>query len=94
MATNPPPPPANPTFEFPIPNQHDNANLQNIPGSSLLKFHGLVTEYLDTFLFEFDILCRSYDYTTDTHKLKLFPSTLKEASLRWFMSLGRDVITT
>ncbi|KAH9307242.1 hypothetical protein KI387_035153, partial [Taxus chinensis] len=35
----------------------------------------------------------SYDYTTDTHKLKLFPSTLKNVTLRWFMGLGRNVVT-
>jgi len=43
-------------------------------------------------MFEFDVLCRGYDYTTDPQKLKLFPSTLKGA-LRWFMGLGGGVIT-
>jgi len=51
-----------------------------------------VIEDPDTFLFKFDILCRSYDYTTDAHRLKLFPTTLKDASLRWFMGLGKHVI--
>lgn len=90
MAPNPPRLLENPTFEFPISNQHDNANLKNILASSLPKFYGLVTKDPDTFLFEFDILYRSYDYTIDAHKLKLFPATLKKAALRWFMSLGRD----
>lgn len=88
------PPPPNPTFELPIRNLHDNVNLKNILASSVPKFYDLVTKDLDTFLFDFDILCRSYDYTTDAHKLNLFSATLKEASLKWFMSLGRDAVTT
>jgi len=28
------------------------------------------------------------------HKLKLFPTTLKDAALRWFMSLGKHTIYT
>ena len=48
----------------------------------------MTTEDPDAFMFEFDVLCRGYDYTTDPQKLKLFPSTLKGASLRWFMGLG------
>lgn len=83
----------NPIFDFSIPSLHNNANLKNILASSLPKLYGLVTQDPDTFLFEFDILYRSYDYTIDAPKLKLFPATLKEASLRWFMSLGRDVIS-
>lgn len=82
-----------PTFEFPILDQHDNENLKNIPASSLAKIYGLVTEDPYTFLFEFFILYRSYDYTTNYHKLKLFLAALKEATLRWFMSRGRDTIT-
>jgi len=47
----------------------------------------------DTFLFEFHVLCRSYDYTVDAQKLKLFPTTLKGAALRWFMGLGPSSIS-
>jgi hypothetical protein len=54
-------------------------------------FYGLVTEDPDTFLFDFDIMCRIYDYTIDAHRLKLFSATLKDVSLIWFMGLGRDV---
>ena len=61
--------------------------MKNIPSTTLPKFYGLIIEDPKTFLFEFDIIFRSYGYTIDAHKLKLFPSTLKEASLRWFMSL-------
>lgn len=78
------------TFEFPITNQHDNNHLKNIPTLVLSKFYGIIIEDSYTFLFKFDILYRSYDYTVDAHRLKLFPTTLKGA-LRWFISLGRDV---
>jgi hypothetical protein len=66
--------------------------MKNIPHSTLPNFHGLSKEDLDTFLFEFDVLCRSYDYVTDAQKLKLFPATLKSVALRWFMGLGKDSI--
>ena len=68
--------------------------MKNIPLSTLPNFHGLSTEDPDEFLFEFDILCRSYDYTTTAQKLKLFPATLKGNALRWFMSLGGENIST
>jgi hypothetical protein len=92
MAHNPPNRP--PAFEFPIIAQQENDNLKNIPSSLLLKFYGLVSEDPKNFLFEFDILCCSCDYTLDTHRLKLFLAMLKEGSLRWFMSLGRGVVDT
>eukprot|EP00253_Pinus_taeda_P016598 PITA_16598 len=67
--------------------------MKNIPPAALPNFHGLSSEDIDEFLFEFDILCRSYDYVTPAQKLKLFPTTLKGNALRWFMSLGAQVIT-
>ena len=48
----------------------------------------------DKFLFKFNILCRSYNYLQDAYKLKLFPTTLKDSSLIWFMGLGEFTITT
>lgn len=68
--------------------------MKAIPLQNLFNFHGMAYEYLDAFLFEFDVLCRGYDYTTDPQKLKLFPSTLKGARLRWFMGLGGGTITS
>ena len=61
--------------------------MKNISPSVLPRFHGKAAEDLDEFLFEFDILCRSYDYITDAQKLKLFPATLKDNALCYFMSL-------
>lgn len=80
------------TFEFPLTNQERATALKNIPPSTLPIFYGLVIKDLDTFLFDFDVLCRSYDYTTNAHMIKLFPTTLKDVALRWFMGLGRDVL--
>ena len=82
----------NMTFEFPIQPPADDAPMKNIPHSTLPIFRGLTSEDLDMFLFEFDVLCNSYDYQSDAQKLKLFPTTLKDATLRWFMSL-RDIRT-
>ena len=47
-----------------------------------------------SFLFQFDILCHTYGYTDNTHKLRLFPATLKTAALKWFMGLGEHSITS
>ena len=49
--------------------------------TSLPHFYGKVSDDLNSFLFEFDILCRSYDYNNDAQKLKLFPATLKDSTL-------------
>jgi len=55
--------------------------MNNIPHSSFLNFHGLSKEDPDTFLFEFDILCKIYDYAIDAQKLKIFPSILTRNAL-------------
>ena len=68
--------------------------MNNISSSVLPHFHGKSTKDPDEFLFEFDILCRSYDYTSSEKKLKLFLATLKDNSLRWFISLGRKIVAT
>jgi len=68
--------------------------MKNISPSALPHFHGLTTEDPDTFLFEFFVLFQTYDYAEDEQKLKLFPSTLKDATLRWFMGLLGNSITT
>jgi hypothetical protein len=81
------------TFGFPIKETDEETKMKNIPHSTLPNFHGLSKEDLDTFLFEFDVLCRSYDYVTDAQKLNLFPATLKSIALRWFMGLGKDTST-
>lgn len=54
----------------------------------------MTTEDPDTFLFEFSIICQTYDCAENDQKLKLFPSILKDVALRWFMGLPRNSITT
>jgi len=73
---------------YPIVNQVANAPMKAIPLKSIPTFNGMIIEDPNAFLFEFDVLCRGYDYTTDPQKLKLFPSILKGAALIWFMDLG------
>jgi hypothetical protein len=81
-------------IEFPIVDTHGGAPMNPISLSSLPNFHGITTEDPDAFLFEFDVLCQSYDYTTNLQKMKLFMATLKGESLRWFMGLGGGTITS
>jgi hypothetical protein len=80
------------TFGFLILDTTPNVNMKNIPLSALPTFYGKNSEDPDTFLFEFGILCRSYNYVQDAQKLKLFPATLKDSTLRWFMGLGESSI--
>jgi hypothetical protein len=54
-----------PTLEFPIRTMPGNYPMKNIPLSALPNFHGLSSKDTDEFLFEFDILCRSYNYVSD-----------------------------
>ena len=67
---------------FPIRETNGDTKMKNISPLSLPHFHGLTTEDPDTFLFEFVVIYRTYDYAEDEQKLKLFPSTLKDAALR------------
>ena len=66
---------------FPIRETNGDTKMKNISPSALPHFHGLTIEDADTFLFEFDVMCQTYDYVEDEKKLKLFPSTLKDAAL-------------
>jgi len=79
---------------FPIRETNGDMKMKNISPSALPHFHGLTTEDPDTFLFEFVVLCQTYDYIEDEQKLKLFPSTPKDVALCWFMGLPRNSITT
>jgi hypothetical protein len=80
------------TFKFPIVDTTTKVKMKGIPPSALPNFNGVVTKYSDVFQFEFDILCHSYDYSSDALKLRLFLATLKGASLIWFMGLGEHII--
>jgi len=68
--------------------------MNNISPLSLPNLNGFSSEDLDTFLFEFYVLFKIYDYTTNVQKLKLLLATLKNATLHWFMGLGGKIIRT
>ncbi len=68
--------------------------MKNISPYVLPNFHGLRNEDPETFLFEFEVVCRTYDYLEDAQKLKLIPSTLKGVALKWFMGLLTQSIST
>ena len=69
------------TFEFPI-KDLGVTQMHIIPPSSLLNFHSMANEDPNTFLFEFEVLYRGYDYCINDQRLKVFPLTLKGAALR------------
>ena len=50
---------------FPIRETNGDTKMKNISPSTLPHFHGLTTKDSDTFLFEFDVLFRNYDYAED-----------------------------
>ena len=68
--------------------------MKNISPSALPHFYGKVHEDPNYFLFEFDIFCRSYNYSSNAQKLKLFPTTFKSAALSWFMGLGGSTVSS
>lgn len=51
--------------------------MKNIPLFALPNFYGLSSEDPNTFLFEFHVLCNSYEYISDDQKHNFFPTTLK-----------------
>jgi hypothetical protein len=81
-------------FGFPIQETDINVQMKNIHPSVLPNFKGMRSEDPETFLFEFEIICRSYGYSLHIQKLNLFPTTLKDRVLRWFMTLGTNSIRT
>jgi hypothetical protein len=81
-------------FGFPIQETDINVQMKNIHPYVLPNFKGMRSEDPETFLFEFEIICRSYGYSLHIQKLNLFPTTLKDRFLRWFMTLGTNSIRT
>ena len=62
---NPPPEGTVAALQFLIQQPEGIAPMKNISPSVLPCFYGKAAEDPDKFLFKFDILCRSYDYTTN-----------------------------
>jgi len=79
-------------IRFSIQDIDGSVHMKNIHPSFLPKFHGLRLEDPGTFLFEFEIDCRSYGYLLKTQKMRFFEATLKGRALKWFMSLGTNSI--
>ena len=82
------------TLQFPIINPIGQAPMKNISPLLLQHFHEKAIEDPDEFIFEFNILCCTYDYTSIEKKLNLFPATLKDNALQLFMHLGGETVTT
>ena len=91
---NQPPQGQTSTLEYPIVDQVANVPMKAIPMQSIPTLHVMITEDIDVFLFEFNVIFRGYDFTTNSQKLKLFPSTLNVAILRWFMGLCEKTINS
>ena len=68
MAQPNPQRPQSSTLEYRIVYPIANAPMKAIPLQNLPTFHGLISEDPDAFLFEFDVLCRGYDYTSKPQK--------------------------
>ena len=51
---------------FPIQDMDISVHMKKIPPYFLPNFHGMRIEDPETFLFEFEILCRSYGYLSHT----------------------------
>ena len=68
--------------------------MQSIPPYIVPNFNDLENEDLDALLFEFEVLCRGYYYCTIAQNLMMFPHTLKEVAIRWFMRIGGNYIQT
>ena len=79
-------------LRFPIQDTDGSVHMKNITPYFLPKFHYLRSEDPKSFLFEFEIVCRSNGYLLKTQNLRLFLETLKDRVLKWFMSLGTNSI--
>jgi len=81
-------------FGFPILDPTVVVQINNIPPSTLLNFHAMIIEDPKTFLFEFDVLCHNYEYSSDAKKLRFILATLKDVALCWFMGFITNTIKT
>ena len=68
--------------------------MKNFSPSTLQHIHGLTYDSIETFMFEFFVVYRTYEYASDDQNLKLFPSTLKDAVVPLFMGFPGNSITT
>ena len=64
-------------FGFPIQEIDVNGHMKSIPPYVLPNFKGMRSEDPETFLFEFEIICRSYGYSLHMQKLNLFSGNIE-----------------
>jgi len=50
---------------FPVRETNGDVRMKSVSPSILCHLHGLTSEDPDTFLFEFIVIYRTYDYTSD-----------------------------
>jgi len=75
-------------YPFPISHIEDVGKMKNINPSVLPHFYGFPTKDPNIFLFEF--LCRTYEYKTNSKKLRLFPFTLKDVASEMVHGVKRN----
>ena len=60
-------------YGFPIQENDINVQMKKIHPYVLPNFKGMRLEGPETFIFEFEIICRSYGYSLHIQKLNFFP---------------------
>jgi hypothetical protein len=84
----------NTTFAFPIVDTPtllgDDIKMKNIPPFVLPNFFGMSTEDPDTFMFEFDIVFRTYGYTNDAKKTSFISCNFERICIKMVHGVGRS----
>lgn len=78
------------TIVYHIVDQWANTPMRAIPLQNIPNFHGMAYKDPNTFMFEFDVLCRGLRLSIyhSPSEIELFHSTLKGATLCYFLGLG------
>lgn len=66
-------------FEFPIKYRGGFALMKNIPPLEIMNFVGLESEDLDTFVFELNVLCKSYE-CYQCLEIEIIPCQIEECN--------------
>jgi len=80
------------TIDFPIGDIGTGTPTKPIPLTALPNFHGLTSEDPDTFLFEFDIVCRGYDYNEYSEIENLSCYTKRDSPVMVYGSRRKDYL--
>lgn len=96
------------TFKFPIKDRGEKMDeeikMKNIPPFVIPKFYGMASEDPDSFLFEFDIVCRTYGlvkltssdqegqtYLVNGHRLKIYHKPVSKEDFMRIISHQKEV---